>query len=652
MPDPGVTESMVPAWPGRVINTLAGALTLLCVLWVVEVPSTFGFAPYNEQFLALVVGLALAITFLGVPAVRGSRTRPPVHDVIAALVGCATLFHVAFAYERLLIDVSVKTPETIAIGAITVTLLMEGLRRTAGHALFLIVLGFILYALVGDLVPGDLRGRPLDLDRLLVYLALDTNALLGKPVEVGAQIVLMFILMGQLLFVSGGGRFFTDLAMATMGNRRGGAAKIAVVASALFGSISGTAVSNVASTGVITIPLMIRSGYSPITAGAIEAVASTGGQLMPPIMGAAAFLMAEFLEISYSEVMMAAILPALLYYFAVFVQVDLLAVRERIEVVAGTLPTVGAVLVGGWHFIIPFVALLYALFGLQTEPEIAALYACALIVVTGLARRYGPERLTVRSVIGSLARTSVVMVELFMIVVAAGYVIGILNVTGLGFALTLFLVNLGGGSLWILLGIAAVICILLGMGMPTGGVYILLATLVAPALVEAGIQDLAAHLFILYFGMMSMITPPIALAAFAAATISRAGPMVTGWASMQLGWVAYLVPFLFVLSPTLLLQGPVLDVVLSTVSACFGVYFATVAVVGYFTRQLHLFKRALIASAGIAALVPDSAVGTGGMLDAAGIGLGTSLLIREFLAVRRNAAQGRLDTAPLPVRDC
>ncbi|MGD9715196.1 MAG: TRAP transporter permease, partial [Thermomicrobiales bacterium] len=452
---------------------------------------------------------------------------------------------------------------------------------------------------------------------------------------VGATVVVIFIWMGQLLFTAGGGQFFTDIAMAAMGKRRGGPAKIAVIASALFGSISGSAVSNVASTGIITIPMMKRSGYSARDAGAIEAVASTGGQLMPPIMGAAAFLMAELLELPYRDIMLAAVVPAFLYYFAVFIQTDLVAAREHITTANEELPVASKVFRMGWYFLIPFAILLTALFAWNEDAELAAIYACLSIIVLGMIFSYGGKRLRPLDVIWSFADTGKIMIELFMILGAAGFVIGVLNLTGLGFTLTLVLVQIGAGNLYVLLGIAAIVCIILGMGMPTSGVYILLATLVAPAISQAGADKLAAHMFILYFGMMSMITPPVALASFAASTISGAGPISTGFQAMRFGWVAYVIPFMFVLSPTLIMKGPPVEIAMNIATASFGVYLISVAFAGYFVRTLPLGLRSLLLLAGLMTIFPDSAIGARNMIDAAGAVLGLLILGREYLTFRR-----------------
>ena len=617
----------------------AGLMTLFSLLLGLQVPSYLGIALYQEQFLAVAAGLTLTTVFLLNRANGARGGRVPWYDLVLAILAPAVLFPIAIWYAYFLRETPYAPPEMLVMGSLIVLLIMEALRRTAGLFLFFIVLGFIFYALIGHLVPAPLTGRTIELAELPIYLGFDPSALLGPALSVSVTIVLLFIFLGQLLFKTGGGEFFTDLAMAAMGRQRGGAAKISVVASALFGSISGSAVSNVATTGVITIPLMQRSGYTGVQAGAIEAIASTGGQFMPPIMGAAAFLMAEFLELPYTDVIIAGLIPALLYYFAVFIQVDLVAARENITVAADELPRMRSVLMEGWHFIIPFAVLIFALFELNSEPEIAALYAAATIAIGGSLRSYKGKRLTGREAFATFWDTGIAMAELTVIVAAAGFVIGILNLTGGGFALTLFLIELGGGNLAVLLVIAGGICILLGMGMPTTGVYVLLAALVAPSLIEAGVLPLAAHVFILYFGMMSMITPPIALAAFAAATLSGEDPMRTGFMAMKLGWVAYVVPFLFVLSPTLIMQGEIEHILINVATATVGVYLIAVAFEGYFTRRVGLVRRGILGVVGLIAMVPDTALGLHGVVAIVGAGVGLTMLGYEYIDYRRTRSR-------------
>jgi len=625
-----------PASAATWVARACGAIfVVLGILWTFQVPSQIGLAVFTEQYLVTCLGLSSAIIFLGIRTDRSKGGITPLYDWAAGLVMAAICFYVAFNYERFLADAPLRTTEMLVLGAIMIVLVLEGLRRVAGKFLTIVVLVFVVYALFAHLVPPPLTGTHSEIIPLTVYLAFDTNALLGIPLGVATTVVVLFIFLGQALFNTGGGEFFTDIATATMGRRRGGAAKISVVASALFGSISGSAISNVTTTGVVTIPLMTKSGYSAVDAGAIEANASTGGQFMPPIMGAAAFLMAEFLEIPYADVVTAALIPALLYYFAIFVQVDLVAARDRIALIAEDIPRARDVLRLGWHFLLPFVVLLYALYALHEEAEVAAMYATATIIVLGALRSYKGRRMGLRNLAASFWNAGLATAELVMIVAAAGLVIGVLNTTGGGFALTLFLVQLGGGNLFILLLIGGVICIVLGMGMPTTGVYVLLTALVTPSLIEAGVDKLPAHMFILYFGMMSMITPPIALAAFAASSLSRADPMQTGFAAMRMGWVAYIIPFLFVLSPSLLMSGDTTHIVLNICTASIGVYVISVAMVGQFTRALGPPLRLALAVSGFAALFPDSAIGAGGLIDLAGIVGSAVILGREILAARR-----------------
>jgi TRAP transporter 4TM/12TM fusion protein len=625
----------------RLADLSAFLLAALCIFWAIDPQTLFGFAIYREQFLSVVLGLTLSTCYLTVTVRRRAARRLAWYDGVAAFVGLAIAIWMSWDWERLLIAVGDQTNEVLVLGVIVVGLVMEGLRRVTGLPLFIVVIIFIAYALVGDMVPGELKALPVSFRQLMTYLAFDPTSVFGTPFTIGAQVVVIFIFLGQLLVKTHGGEFFTDLAMATMGRQRGGAAKVAVVASALFGSISGSATSNVASTGVLTIPLMRSTGYSAVEAGAIEAVASTGGQFMPPIMGAAAFLMAEFLEISYAKVVIAAIVPALLYYAAVFVQVDLLAARRSITIVERKIPRASEVLKDGWYFIVPFALLLFVLFQLLRSPQEAAVWATGAIIVLGMVFSYKGVRLRPRQIVNAFIETGRISMDLLLILGAAGFVIGILNVTGLGFALTFFLIHIGGASnVFLLLIIAALTCIVLGMGMPTSGVYVLLAALIAPALVQVGVQQLAAHMFILYFGMMSMITPPVALAAFAAAALTQANAMSIGFAAMRFGWVAYVIPFLFVFSPSLLLIGEVHQIALNIGTAVIGVYLVSVATIGYFTRPLGPAWRSALLVAGGAALVPAELTPEGVLIDFLGAALGVLILAYEWWATRRARTVG------------
>jgi len=620
-------------------RALAALMTTGCIVWNLDILAEFGLAPIEESFQAFVLGLALAVVYLTVSIGRKSHKRIPWYDVALAVFAIGVLWYVSANYLRLKESgYANSTDEVIVLGAIITALVIEGLRRGAGYVLLCVVGVFLLYAPLANMVPGQLIGLKLPLWQIVMNLGFNPNAVFGLPLTVSTTIVIMFIMFGQVLFKAGGGEFFTDLAMATMGRRRGGAAKISVVASGLFGTISGTAVSNVVTTGIITIPLMRQSGYRATHAGAIEAIASTGGQFMPPIMGAAAFLMAEFLEIPYADIVVAALIPALLYYFSVFIQVDLIAARENITFVDQDIPKIGCVLLRGCYFFLPFAILIYMLFFKGQPAAVAAIWSTGVMAVCGLIFSYRGQKIKISDIYEVLASTGLVVVELLMIVASAGFVIGVLNMTGLGLALPNSLIDIAGNNLWVVLVIAAIACIILGMGMPTAAVYILLAALIAPAIVEAGVEDIPAHMFILYFGMMSMITPPIALAAFAAATLTKADPMATGFVAMRFGWTAYVIPFLFVLSPTLLMFGDLWDIVINVATVTVGVYLISVAVIGYFTRPIGWTLRVVLILAGIAAMLPDGELGLFGIADAAGVVVGLALLGREAMAGRKRVA--------------
>jgi TRAP transporter 4TM/12TM fusion protein len=628
----------------------ASLLTLASIAFALQLyRNALGLVLFNEQFLAGMLALGLALVYLTQPLHPG-RPRPavPWYDWILAALSLLMGGYIAVRFPELSEEVTARPADGLIVAFLGIPLVIEGLRRVVGPALVIVVIAFLCYAMVGDLVPGELASRPVKLTQLSYYLVWDPGSMLGLPMMVATTIVVAFIFFGQLLFASGGSAFFTDIALALMGRYRGGSAKIAVTASCLFGMISGSAVSNVASVGVITIPLMRRGGYPGHVAAAIESVASTGGQLMPPVMGAAAFLMAEFLQVPYRDVAIAAALPSLLYYYSLFVQADLLAARSGItRVDASQIPPIGKVLARGWHFLLPFAALIYAMFWLNWSPELSALAGGGVLLVTGMTLGYGDKRLKPMDVIDALRGTGLASLDLIMITAAAGFIIGVLNITGLSFALTLALVKVGASSLWLLLVLAALVSIVLGMGMPTVGVYVLLATLIAPAMVKVGLSPMASHMFVMYFGMMSMITPPVALAAYAAASLAQTDAMKTGWYAVRFGWIAFIIPFLFVRAPSLLIEGSATAIVLAFLTSLAGVWMICAAFAGYCTRPLSPAMRTGFGIAGLLLFIPADAMPHGEWTDIIGLILGAALLAREVLATRvlRRAAEGSTPTA-------
>ncbi|WP_417678709.1 TRAP transporter permease [Roseibium sp.] len=625
-------SGLSPAIRRPIADVLAALLTLTTICWALSVPRYLGLGFYPQQFFAAVLALVLPIAFLELPARRfSSRTVVPWYDVILALTAFASVSWIAVGYPQFVLQIFAKPAAVWIPGIVIILLTLECLRRATGWTLVLIISAFLLYALFGDVLPGRLQGRAQNWQMLAGYMTLDSNGILGLPMSVAATVVVAFILFGTLLGITGGSNFFTDAAMLGMGRFRGGSMKIAVLASGLFGSISGSAVANVVGTGVVTIPMIKRDGYPGHKAGAIEAVASTGGQLMPPVMGASAFLMAEFLAIPYSDIVAAALVPAILYYVALFIQADLDAARMGIRPVPKSEIPAGRTVVRGLHFVLAFAMLIWLLFWKGYQPERAALWSAVVLIATSLAIGYRGSRPALRTIFGSLSKCGHSVVEIILISAASGLVIGVLNVTGLSFNLTYLLVQIGGNNAFILLALSAIVCIILGMGLPTLGVYVLLAALVAPALVKVGIDPIAAHLYVLYFGMMSMITPPIAIAAFAAASLAKAPAMATGWAAMKFGWVAYIIPILFVFSPTLLLHGAPLDIALAVMTAVVGVWLVSIGLAGYFAGLLSPGVRVLFSLAGLLALIPSGAFPQAVITDVVGVACGFVLMVWQLM---------------------
>jgi TRAP transporter 4TM/12TM fusion protein len=638
--DPSTPAAEPPASPVVGVCRVVLALTLAIgsLLWAADAYRAVGFLFLAEQFLAGALAIGLALIFLEFPLRRGSRRGLlPWYDAALAVISFAAGWYVAIEYPRLVERLFDLPADGVLVSTLLFLLCVEGLRRTVGMSLVIILAVFVGYSLLGHLVPGPLQTRKVDVAHLIYYLGVDTSGLFGLIMLVGVTIVIPYIFFGNLLQSSGGAAFFNDLSLALMGRYRGGAAKIAVVASSLFGSISGVVVSNILATGVVTIPLMKKSGFSARQAAAIEATASTGGQLMPPVMGAVAFLMADFLQVPYREVVIAALVPSLLYYIALFIQADLEAAKMGIRRLdEAEIPRLMEVLRSGWIFTLPFAVLIYSLFWANQEAEVAALYASLTVIVLGMTVGYRGQRMKPRAILDGLIATGKSTLDILMISAVAGFITGILQVTGLGFAVTLFLVHLGAGSLLALLVIAAILCIVLGMGMPTLGVYVLLAVLIAPSLVELGISPMAAHMFILYLGMMSMVTPPVAIGAFFAASLAGAEPMRTGFVAMRFGWTAYIVPFLFIFSPSLLLRGDSLtDTALAIATAVAGVWLVSAGFVGYALRSMNIGTRALFVVAGSLLLIPPE-IGLWALLvNIVGALLAAAVLALEVFERRR-----------------
>ena len=680
-------------------DALQALLLAGVVGWVLDIPRRlFGLAFYTEQLLAVCMGFALALCFisstrkpgridwggaiasfglaayliyrfitsaeiplalipcLGVSIVWtiiGSRAwAMRWFDWLAAALSLLICLYITVRYEPLTYEIALLPLEGIIGSAILVLLVLEATRRTAGATLVAIILVLVLYVFVGPHLPGDFATRPVTPERLLVYFGLDVNGMIGPLLGVAILIVVPFTLMGQVLGRTGGAAYFADIAMSGMGSFRGGAAKIAVVGSALFGMISGAAVSNVVAVGIVTIPLMVRSGFSPYRAAAIESVGSTGGQLMPPVMGAAAFIMAEFLQVSYGTVCIAAVIPSVLYYAALFFHVDLEAAKHKIGAakVDEEVPSFLTVLKSGWHFPIPIAFLIVTIAypeTFQIPIERAAVYSTGILIALCLVFGYRGRRNTIGEIMRAVLDTGRAALDIVLIGAAAGMVVGALNISGISFGLTLQLIAISGESLIVLLLLTAGISIILGMGMPTISVYVLTATLLAPSLVKLGVTPMAAHMYVMYFGMLSMITPPVAIAAYAAANIARVSGWTTGWTAVIVGWSTFFIPFLFVLEPALLMDASAGQIVWQLSRNLLGIYVGTAGIVGFAFTPLAVPLRFAFAVAAVAILIPPNAFPAADMLD--WIGLGGAALLVGFDYMRSRSAR-RLIAAPAAER--
>ena len=612
----------------RVEQFILVALTLISSAWAAELQVYFDLTFFKEQFLGFFFAFGMAGVFLRVkahPREHGDRVRW--YDWLGFLGCLITGGYILVMYPSIAYRLGILSPERWILGGLAIVLILEATRRVAGWALVWVGVTCILYAKFAEVFPGLLAAKGATWVRLASYLYLDSNGLLGVPLTVAASVVVAFIFFGQALYAVGGDKFITDVALIAMGKYRGGPAKVSVVSSALFGTVSGSAVANVAVDGAITIPLMKRTGYPSHVAGAIEAVASNGGQIVPPVMGAAAFLIAEFLNIPYGQVALAAAVPALLYYLALFTQVDLEAAKHGLGgLPADQIPKFRGVMRFGWAFLFPLGFLVYVLMFANWDAGKAGIATVVLTFVVGAFQKATrPSFATILRCIEDTGRT---LLDIIVITALAGLVIGALQLSGLTFKLSLILVNISGGNVFALLAMTAAVCIFLGMSLPTAVVYITLAVLVGPALAQLGIDPLAAHLFLFYFGMLSLITPPNCLATYTAAAIAHSDFWQTGWTGMRLGIAAYIVPFAFALHPALILKGSAGDISLAVVASAIGTFLLAVGCAGYLFRGLDWLKRGLFIVAGLLLMLPTWH-GPWLILDATGLVLGVGLFVWE-----------------------
>jgi TRAP transporter 4TM/12TM fusion protein len=615
-------------------NVFQSILVTVVVLWVLDIPRrVFGAGIYLEQVLTVSLGLTLALAFI---AETGRKRHWS--DWIAVATSIVLCGYIAARYEALTLESADLPLDGLIVSAILVFLVLEASRRTSGWGFVGIILAMAVYIYISPHLPGDFQTRYVSPERLVIYLGLDINGAIGSILQVAVIIVIPFTILGQVLARTGGVDFFSDLSMAAMGNFRGGAAKIAVFGSALFGMISGSAVANVLAVGIVTIPMMVKSGFTPYRAAAIESVGSTGGQVMPPVMGASAFIMAEFLQVPYSAVCFAAIIPGILFYSCLFFFVDLEAAKHKIGAAkVDDAPKFLDVLKDGWPFLLPIAFLVTALMYpevSQLTPEKVAVVTTGLVMLLSTFFGYRRRRTTVLQMLKAISDTGRVSLDIILIGAAAGIMVGIMSISGLAFSMTIQLLALSGDNIFALLLLIAVLAFVLGIGLPTVSVYILTATLLAPALVKLGVTPMAAHMFVMYNGILSMITPPVAFAAYAAANIARTDGWTTGWLACLVGWSTFVLPFLFVLTPSLLMDGTWTEILFNFSRVMYGIYLGTAVGVGFALMPLGKVSRIIYGALSLAVVLPPETFKGAIYINFVGITVSAPMLAAEWLRLR------------------
>jgi len=608
------------------IGWAAGGLAVILSLFQLY---TAGFGKFSAMFQRGVhLSLALGVVFLVWPARSGkpqSKVAKAV-DIVLALLSFAVAGYIIIFYDDIIWRIGEATWWDVAMGTVATVLVLEGTRRTTGWIMSFIALLFLAYAFLGPHIPGALSHKGYDLERVMTQLYLTTEGIYGAPLGVAATFVFIFVLFGAFLDVTGAGQFFIDLAYAMTGRYRGGPAKTAVMASALLGSVSGSAIANTVATGAFTIPLMKRLGYEPHQAGGIEAAASTGGQLMPPIMGAGAFLMAEYTGLPYLEIVRVSVIPALMYFYTVLLFVHVWAVKKGLQgLPRAELPPVRTTLRSGVHFVLPFGVLVYFLVA-NYSPMMVGFVSVVSVFLASLLRR--GTRIGPRKILSALETGAKNAVGISMACACAGIIVGVVGLTGLGLKFSHLVVTLSGGYVLPALILILLASLVLGMGLPVTASYIVLVILAGPALMDMGLPLLVAHMVVFWYSQDANVTPPVALAAFAGAGIAGSNPMRTSFVSWKLAKGLYLIPVLMVYSP-LLLNGTPTQVAFAVVAGWLALTGFVVALEGHLLQPVGWLVRIAVVVGGFLIFWP------GHKTDWLGLAIVVACLAPQVLPIGR-----------------
>lgn len=548
---------------------------------------------------------AIVAVFILYPATKkGSKHSVPFYDWILAIIAGCLIGYIIFEYNAITRRGAEPLPYELYMGVAAIIMVLEAGRRIVGNVLPCMSILFLAYCYFGNYAPGMFEIRGYSVTRIIQHMYLTTEGIFGLALGVSSTFVIVFIIFGAFLAQSGGAKFFNELALAIAGSSPGGPAKVAVVASGLLGTINGSSVANVATTGTFTIPLMKRVGYPPYYAGAVEACSSTGGQLMPPIMGAGAFIMSEFLNIPYLSIAAAAIIPALIYYTAIFTNVHVRARKQNLNgIPRDQLPVFGEVMRRDGHLIIPVLVVIVVLLMKYTPLRAGFIGVVSVILVSALRKH---TRMGVKDMLKALEEGSRGALGVALACALVGFIVGTSSLTSLGLTISNNIIDISHGNLLLTLVMSMVACLVLGMGLPTTANYIVCSTIIAPALIGMKVLPLAAHLFVFYFGIMADLTPPVCLAAFTGAGIAGANPTQTGITATRIALGSYLLPYCFVYNPMLLLQHvEFVELAILTISAGLGVVILAGTFEGWFYRDLKMYERIIIGAAAVAAIHHD-----------------------------------------------
>jgi len=587
----------------------------------------------NDIFL----GFLFVLGFLLYPATKKSdKTRATKLDYLFALAGLAGVLYILFAYTTIH---QVRLSRAITIdyvfAVITIIMLFELARRTIGIFIPLLSIMAIVYAIYGPYFPGLFGHRGFSFERLLFRIYMTTEGIYGITFSIATTYIILFVLFGAFLNASGATNLFNNLALAIAGRRRGGPAQVAVLSSALTGSLSGSAVANVATTGVFTIPLMKRLGLQPRFAGAVEAAASTGGMIMPPVMGAAAFIMTGFLGVSYTVIIIAAIIPALLYYAGLIMAIDIEAKRQNLKGISReSVPQVVQVLKEEGVLLLPLIVVIITLLMGKT-PIYAGFAGIISAIITSWLTKNKENRITIRKAAIALIDGAKGTIQVGVACVSVGIIIAVVAMTGLGSALAYNIIQLSGGVLALILIFVMITCIVLSMGLPSTALYIIVAVTAAPSLIEAGINPIAAHFFVFWFGVLSNVTPPVALASYTASGISGANPMQTAWSALRFCIPGFIIPYMIVYNPIMVMQTPAgemgsfADGITVLITALIGIFFLSISTFNYYNMRLKFLERILFAIAALLLIKP------GFVTDVVGFAIGGILFAWHILRYRK-----------------